>query len=963
MSDLRDIFVRAHTVTSTKPKGTRNQGPKWPKRVLVFDTECTLDTAQKLTIGAYRVCELTKAGYRCVDEGIFGADDLSSEHRKIIESYIADPRHVPQIEFRTFPPRLQLSAYTRSEFVERVFWKAIRKGAMVVGFNLPFDLSRLAVRCGVAQNSEWSLALSLRKSHKTGDLEPYPERPRIVIDAKNTHSAFIRFSSILHHEEWPRSARFLDLRTLGWALRNEIHKLEKWCSECGIKGKLDHKLTGSVTTEEIDYCREDVRATTDLLNFLKKEFDQHPIAVQPDQAYSPASIAKSYLKSMGLVPPRNKFDVSNQDLGITMQGYYGGRAECRIRKVPVPIVLVDYTSQYPSVNALLANWDVLTALSVRFEDCTKGVSRMLRDLTLEDTLNPAFWKRLSFFALIEPEDDILPVRTLFNGRTTNIGLNYLTSNKSIWYAGPDVVGDVLLARKVPKIVRAIRLVSHGRQDGLTSTNLAGLVAVDPNTDDLFRHVVEQRSVHKRTNKSLGQFLKVVANSGSYGTYVEVNPERPKKPAQVQVFSDPVCKQDTYPVIEKPGEWYFPSVASLITAGGRLLLAIAERLVTDAGGSYLFCDTDSLCIVGTQNGGLVACPGGGHTLPGGTEAIKALSWQQIREITERLNQLNPYNPSLVPDLLKIEDINYKDSDPVKPQRQLHGYAISAKRYVLYEEKRRDIHIVKASGHGLGFLCPPKDRSEDSDELDWIVEAWDWLLRKELGLPTKEPLWLDLPAMMRMTLNSPLVMRNRRPDWLSPFGFFLVPLISELGGYPAGYNRSNFKYIVPYTSDRSKWKTLTGINLCHGLEHHMEMTQNAKQDTVVPESFRTILRLYCSHPESKSLAPDMNPCAADTRGLLKRASIEASRIIPVGKETDRRWEQGDDRSMLDFRVLEYQPVERMVIADQQILDEIAKRGMRETIRRSGLSQHTIEAIRDRKRVRCATLQCLIAALANG
>ncbi len=814
---------------------------------------------------------------------------------------------------------------------------------------------------GSPKKGEWSLTLSLRKNRKTGELEPYPERPRIVVDAKGTHSVFIRLSSILHREEWPRSTRFLDLSTLGWALRNEVHKLEKWCRDSGIKGKLDHKLTGSATTEEIDYCREDVRATADLLNFVKKEFDQHPIALQPDQAYSPASIAKSYLKSMGLVAPRLKFDVSNQDLGIAMQGYYGGRAECRIRKVPVPIVLVDYTSQYPSVNALLGNWDVLTAKGVRFEDCTKEASRMLRDLTLEDTLNPAFWKRLSFFALIEPEDDILPVRTLFNGRTTNIGLNYLTSNKSIWYAGPDVVGDVLLARKVPKIVRAIRMVAHGRQDGLKSTNLARLVAVDPNTDDLFCHLVEQRSVHKRTNKSLGRFLKVAANSGSYGTYVEVNPERPKKPALVQVFSDPVCKQDTYPVIEKPGEWYFPPVASLITAGGRLLLAIAERLVTEAGGSYLFCDTDSLCIVGTQHGGLVDCPGGGHRLPGGKEAIKALSWQQIREITKRFNQLNPYNSSLVPDLLKIEDINYKDSDPAKPQRQLFGYAISAKRYVLYETKIRDIQIVKASGHGLGFLCPPKDRTGHSDELDWTVEAWDWLLRKELGLPTKEPSWLDLPAMMRMTLNSPRVMRNRRPDWLSPFGFFLLPLISELGGYPGGYNRSNFKYVVPYASDRATWKTLSGINLCDGLQHQMAMTPNEKQDAVVPESFRTILRLYCSHPESKSLAPDGSPCAADTRGLLKRASIEASRIVPVGKETDRRWEAGDDMSMLDFQVLDYeQPVGRMAIADQQLLDEIAKRGMRETMRRTGLSQHTIESIRNGKRARCSTLKCLQAAL---
>ena len=48
-------------------------------------------------------------------------------------------------------------------------------------------------------------------------------------------------------------------------------------------------------------------------------------------------------------------------------------------------------------------------------------------------------------------------------------------------------------------------------------------------------------------------------------------------------------------------------------------------------------------------------------------------------------------------------------------------------------------------------------------------------------------------------------------------------------------------------------------------------------------------------------------------LKRASIVASDIIPVGKETDRHWEQGEDMSLLDFKVLEYRPNGNMFVAD--------------------------------------------------
>ena len=68
--------------------------------------------------------------------------------------------------------------------------------------------------------------------------------------------------------------------------------------------------------------------------------------------------------------------------------------------------------------------------------------------------------------------------------------------------------------------------------------------------------------------------------------------------------------------------------------------------------------------------------------------------------------------------------------------------------------------------------------------WIAETWAWLLRRELGLPCKEPAWLDYPAMMRMALTSPNVMCQRRPEWLWPFNFFFLPLLSDLDSYPAG-----------------------------------------------------------------------------------------------------------------------------------------------------------------------------------
>jgi hypothetical protein len=263
--------------------------------------------------------------------------------------------------------------------------------------------------------------------------------------------------------------------------------------------------------------------------------------------------------------------------------------------------------------------------------------------------------------------------------------------------------------------------------------------------------------------------------------------------------------------------------------------------------------------------------------------------------------------LVRELLKIEDVNFTDSGSNKHLRPLFGYAIAAKRYALYTKAQSGIEVVKASGHGLGYLFAPQknthtDKSDADPEADdevptWIVEAWEWLIRRELGLKGEDPSWLTRPAMMRMTMTSPNVMRHNRPDWLAPFNFFLFPLISDLGGYPPGLDRSGFNFIVPFEPDRRKWKSLEGINLWDDRVYEIQMMPDGKKTTVVPDSLRIILGQYLRHPEAKSLSPDGGPCTGNTPGLLRRTSIVAGRIVSVGKETDRRWEQGEDPSMID------------------------------------------------------------------
>ena len=964
VEECQDIFVRAHTSVRTKASSDKRHPRKWPRHCLIFDTETTVDLAENFNLGAFRRCKLVGSRYKCIEEGVFYRDDATETQLKVLHRYKSNPPKLAAVEH--FPSKTQLTLSDRSRFVRSVFWKVVREGDLVVGFNLPFDLSRLAVASTEGDKGDWSLALGhFWKNPKTGRVVPNPKRPRIVVAAQNSKMAFIRLGSILHKEEWPNEGRFLDLRTLGWALHNVPYKLDGACAAFHVEGKIDHKPSGKIT------FREDVAASHRLLNAMMEEFNRNPVDLRPDKAYSPASVAKAYLDQMGIKKPKQHFRAPKKTLGIAMQSYYGGRAECRIRKTPVPVIHTDFTSQYPTVNALLGNWNVLTSASVHFMNCTANAKKLLSQAKLPDTFDPSFWKKLSFFALVKPEDDILPIRTVYaeSGRTQNIGLNYLSSQKPIWYAGPDLIASKILTGKPPRILRAIAVAPSGRQRSLKETNLRGMVAVGPSHQDFYREVVQQRAVYKKTDEALANFLKVLANSGSYGLFVEVNTETKKKETDIAYFSGEEKGRAACDYNEKPGPWYFPPIASLITAGGRLLLAMLEKSVQELGGSYLFCDTDSLCIIGSKTRRFVEIPGGTVTWKR-KKGMWALSFEDVRSIAEEFGQLNPYDPSLVPHLLKIEDVNHVDSDPKKPFRQLFGYAVSAKRYALYAKSGHNIQIEKASGHGLGYLFAPKenpknetDEDESEETPQWVTEAWEFLLKKELKLKLNEPSWLDLPAMMRMVVTTPNVFKQKRPEWLGPFNFFLFPLISVLGGYPAGYDKSNFTFITPYESNRRKWKSLTGVNLSDGQVFQVAMRPTPNQDKVVPDSFRIILNNYLSRPEAKSLAPDGTPCTSTTRGLLRRTKIIAGDLVPVGKETDRRWEQGEDPSMVDSETRIYRKRSKLEIADPSERKRWAGIGVRRLMRETKLSQTPVSnAIKGRpvRRQTVSTIRQVAARL---
>jgi hypothetical protein len=932
--DVHDIFCRAYAVAVDKKKkkqkhsaNARNE-PKWAQHALVFDTETRITADQSLTFGVYRLCKLVANTYTVTEEGVFCADDLPVNERKVLESHIK----TAVSDVASFPPRFPL--YSRSDFMKRVFKPAIKRdGALVCGLNLPFDLSRLALDWSKGENNEWSLTMSQYR-----DGTENRNYPRILITPIDGKKAFIKLAPPWKPEEWKSTGKthFLDLRTLAWALFNKSFSLKRACEELNTEHRKldDHEPTGHVTPEEIEYARQDARCTVDVLNALKQEFDKHPIELKPYNAYSPASVAKAYLDQMGIIRPAEKFHVSNRTLGISMQSYYGGRSETRIRCADVPVVPVDFMSEYPSCCALLGLFDVLTAKRLSFDDDTQNIRSFLNRITLKGCFIPATWERCRFFALVKPDDDVLPVRTMYNEVTQNIGNNYLTSETPIWFAGPDLIASVIRTGRVPHIIRAIRMVPHGKQAGMRSVNLRGMVKIDPYKDDLFRKIIEQRKLHK-TDKALYYWLKILANS-IYGFFVELIPEIRNKDAPVRVFSGDKNFPDTTGVIENSGHWFFPPLASLITAGGRLMLAMTEACVREKGGTYLFCDTDSLAIVASKRGGPLHIPGG--------KGVRLLSWAEVRAVVDKFAALNPYNGKIVKgSILNLVDANYVDSDSKNPQRQLYGYSIAAKRYALYEKiGENNIKIVDPKGHGIGFLYPPKDspKNWEADAPQWIYEMWDYIVRGALKLKRKAPSWLNIPQMMRLTITTYNVL-EMLGEWeiARPYNFLFLPMVDPLFGY-AFYRRANEKVLLvaAFSSRQERWFDMECVNIHSGKKYRMvdcTKDKHPSYNVVFPSQFARLLIEYQEHPEAKSLTPDGTPCEADTSGLLQRAHIVAGEFRYVGKETDRKWEEGDDPSLWEFKTTEYGRARR-VVASEEVKSDIKRIGIKKCARESGFTR---------------------------
>jgi hypothetical protein len=175
---------------------------------------------------------------------------------------------------------------------------------------------------------------------------------------------------------------------------------------------------------------------------------------------------------------------------------------------------------------------------------------------------------------------------------------------------------------------------------------------------------------------------------------------------------------------------------------------------------------------------------------------------------------------------------------------------------------------------------------------------------------------------------------------PYNFLLLPMVDPLYGF-AFHRKSNENVLLvcPFSSKQKAWLSLECVNVHDGKKYKMlncrKTTGSIPYNVVFPSQFAHLLIQYQRHPEAKSLSPDGNPCSAETTGLLKRAHVLGGEIRYVGKETDRKWEEGDELSVLEFAATEYGRKGK-VIATDEIKAAIASIGINKCARESGFDR---------------------------
>ncbi len=863
---VRSYVCKAEKSISSNPKTTARKRPGPSDWAVIFDAETTTDAAQKLRFGSYQV----RKGSELLQTGVFyDPDTLNAAEQDILNDYAAQHR---------------LMVMTVQEFIETVFYGVgYLYRAIIVGFNLPFDISRLAIGHAPARTTARNKIMQGGYSFKLSENTKYP---RVQIKHISSRDAFIQFAATKGQRTSKRNRKkgrfqpvrrgfFIDVKTLAAALTSQSHSLASLAKTLGVKAQKHSTEShgATLTPDYIRYAVQDTQATWECFEHLQSLYESHGLKLTASHnIHSEASLGKAYLRDMGVKPWRQmQPDFPDEMLGIIMSAYYGGRSEVHIRKMAVQVLYCDFLSMYPTVCTLMGLWRFVVAQGMTWRDNTEETRTFLDTINMRDLQRQETWRSLTTLVQVMPDSDVFPVRAKYGGDAQyTIGSNYLTSDTPMWFTLADCISSKLLSGRTPKILRAISFQPKEMQNDLQPICVAGNAdyVVDPTKGDFFRRVIDlRRSIKNKIEHAVSQdkqaledqqlALKILANATSYGIFVELNVEEEKRAQSLLCYGYsgkpiPIKKKK----FEAAGSFFHPLLAALITGAARLMLAITERRAIDAELDWAFCDTDSMALAKPEHMG------------------ESEFYEKAQNVQEWFTPLNPYAQKAP--LLKIEDYNYSLSEK-RQFEPLYCHAISSKRYALFNRDQNKQPVLrKVSAHGLGHLIAPYHRPgvqalEDSQP--WQQDLWLEIIKSELE--SRQPDFaalenFDTPAVSRYGATTPALERwfashnEGKPykDRVRPFNFMLAMQATA----------KNIKPVAPFHTNHSK-----------ALGQVFDRRTGDKVKKEALKTYLDCLAQYHLHPETKFLNGDFVD-----KGATQRRHIHAKSIQHIGKEANK-WEE--------------------------------------------------------------------------
>jgi hypothetical protein len=192
--------------------------------------------------------------------------------------------------------------------------------------------------------------------------------------------------------------------------------------------------------------------------------------------------------------------------------------------------------------------------------------------------------------------------------------------------------------------------------------------------------------------------------------------------------------------------------------------------------------------------------------------------------------------------------------------------------------------------LGHLLNPTD--PESEDRKWIGQAWFRIIQKSLKMPSQNLEFENRPAVGRVTVSSPAVIRplaklnenKAYPEQIKPFNFLLTCHVKPFG-HPRGADPEHFHLIAPYNIRSLQWLKTDWIDQYSGNSYRISTSEHAgTARTARVKTYGAVLCEYEFHPESKCADVTGDPCGKQTIGLLQRRHVRVDQIKYIGKESN-------------------------------------------------------------------------------